>query len=287
MLDSVAFGCGVKIGRPLALTLVAVLPVAACLVGCRREKPEPPKAPVREIAVAPTPVVRVETNRARRPVITPESKALPAATNAPGKWQRPKLTPEEAQALKERQQAVRERRRAFERERAAKALPEVQRSREQALEALERKEAEVRERDPAVRDAYAKVLAVRGEYEAACARDIAGYADRVKESETLRARLDELLGAKNRGETVDLDALKAVHRQLNDALRGLSGMKTQANASVPGVTRALQAVVAQQSAYEQVLMGNKDYEPAKRKADELSADVARLTSMQTEHEQEK
>lgn len=277
--------------RTVSTTMVAmgIAAFAACLSGCRREKPEPAKAPVREIAVAPTPATQVAATGGvvRLPVITPKSKALSLTSNELARPSRQPMSPEDKKALAARQKALRERQKAFQHELAAKALPEVQRSHEQALQDLERKETEAREQDPAVREAYAKVLTVRGEYEAACAKDIPGYADRVKESETLRARLEALLAAKNRGDAVDMGELKTVHRQLNDALRGISGMKTEANATVPGVTLALQNAVAAQGAYEQVLMGNKDYGQAKRKADELSADVARLTSMQAEHEQEK
>lgn len=255
----------------LTLLCVGALLFSAC---SRQEKPAKQEPKSQSFEVAPTPAVEVAGP------LNPTGQIKVVRMGPTGVVQA--LPPRVSASTPETRKAVRERQQAFARKHRAAELDRLQVAHDAELQELQKKEGELRAADPAVKTAYAGMMEARQAYEAACEKDIPGYAVLVKESAELRAGLTEIVDRKNRGETVDVAQLAGINRRFNDALLTISQMRGQANAAVPTVAQALQDVVRAQGAYEQCLLDNKEYSLAKITPDRTAAEIARLTSMQGE-----
>ncbi len=238
------------------------------IVHSRRANPKPvavPEKKIQVIEIAPTPLPLTGIVRNVRNV----------DTNAPGY-----TPPHPSTSTPETKKALRDRQRVFMKKVIEAQLAKEQAVYDQELQELAKREIEVRTQDPLVSVAYAKVIHVRAEYEDTCMKSIQGYADQVKESTVLRASLDDILSRKNKGEIIVSNVVAGVYRRVNDALSKISRMRDDANASVPEVARALQHVFKVQGDYEECLLRNNEYSQAKKRPDEILAEINRLTHMQ-------
>ena len=248
--------------------VLTVLLTSAC---SRQEKPVAPAA-TKAKGVESAPAVE----RHEQPIAF--TNKAPAAALSEHKGSAKHVFPEKEQEAS--MNAMMKRRKANAEKVIGRELAKAEAAYDRERQELDKKEAEVREKDPAVRDAYAKVLAVRNEYEDACVKFIPGYGDTVKESVALRAGLEDFVARKNRGDSIDSNQMTVVYRRVNEALLKISQMRGSANAGVPEVAKALQNVVQVQNAYEQSLLNNDEYGKAKVKLDNTSIEITRLTSMQ-------
>lgn len=264
---------------------VAMILLVASFAACaRKEKPKAPEKKMQSFELSPTAVpVLASTNAAVAVAASNQAERVegprtvvrrdPMADGRPTPKKGPPMTPEQRRQMRQ-----------MESDYAHKviqvALEKAQLAYDLERQELEKTEVELREKDEAVKAAYARMLDVRNAYEAACGKDIPGYTDLVKESSQLRASLAELMARKSKGEAVDSEQLASINRRFNAALSAISQMRGQANAAVPGVAQALQDVIKVQGAYEQCLVSNKEYSQAKVKPDKTAAEIARLTSMQ-------
>jgi hypothetical protein len=261
-----------------------ILLVASFAACARKEKPKAPEKKMQSFELSPTAVpVLASTNAAVAVAASNQAERVegprtvvrrdPMADGRPTPKKGPPMTPEQRRQMRQ-----------MESDYAHKviqvALEKAQLAYDLERQELEKTEVELREKDEAVKAAYARMLDVRNAYEAACGKDIPGYTDLVKESSQLRASLAELMARKSKGEAVDSEQLASINRRFNAALSAISQMRGQANAAVPGVAQALQDVIKVQGAYEQCLVSNKEYSQAKVKPDKTAAEIARLTSMQ-------
>lgn len=257
-----------------SITAGCVIPALIFMVGCSRsEKPDADVKKERVIEIAPTAVPATSNVQA----VGVERKSN---TNSP--HDRPSRrvvnsTPEDKKALRERQKA-------FAREVAGKELGRMRSVYEQELQELDRKEGEAREKDPRVKDAYATVLQARAEYEEACVKSLPDYERQLNEAAMVRARLEDLVARRNKGEWVDTNELVAVYRNLNEITLKISQIRDQATAETGSVALALHRVVKVQAEYEQVLLGNNEYAQAKVKSDGTLAEITRLTHIQENNE---
>lgn len=263
---------------------LSMLSLSAC---SRQEKPktsDKPKVqettnavekPIRSITLAPTPAGEVPRN----PAVTTSPKEIVRMGPKEGLIDtipsHPKMV-----SSPEREQALMERQKAFGKKVVEEQLAKAQVVYSRELQDLERKEIEVREKDPAVRVAYAGVKDVQFEYEEACKQSIPGYADLIRSASQLRTRLDEAFSRRNQGLTVDAQELSDLRNKLNKDLSSISQMRREANVSDPAIGQTLLKVQNVQSSYEQALLLNDEYMQVKRKSDQTSAVINNLTSKQ-------
>lgn len=255
-----------------------LLSLVVSLAACSRK--EPPKA-AKPVAKA----LSVASNElSRMPVVFSNSTSVVLPTNIPK--HRPSAvvrTPESQQALREQQKAMRERQQVFRKKAIEEELAKDQVADEQAGLELENKEGELREKDPAIRDAYTKLLAVRNEYEEACAKSIPGYTDLNQKVAQLRVSLIGIQSRREKGVAVDVQEFAGVRKDLNQTLAQISRMRAAANANEASVWQALLKVRDVQASYEQILSENDGYMQMKKKAHQALAQVDILTSKQRDY----
>jgi len=244
------------------------------LAACSRKEPAKAAKPVAK-------TLSVASNElSRMPVVFSNSTSVVLPTNIPKHPPSTGVrTPESRQALREQQKAMRERQQVFRKKAIEEELAKAQVADEQAGLELEKKEGELREKDPVIRDAYTKLLAVRNEYEDACAKIIPGYADQVKEAERLRNSLENELSRQKQGEIVDAMKAMEIRKKLNLVLSSISRMRTAANPSDSAVGKMFLQAMEVQGAYKQSLLKNGEYIEQKKKTDETKSTIDDLTSM--------
>lgn len=257
------------------VTLVAVVVMTGLTACSRREPAKTPVKPREQTAPA------VVTTNVPSPVST-QHVAKASASNSLREARnrrkfpiepKPPSTPETKRALRER-----------EREEAKfwirKYLPIAEASYEGEMKDLEKKEIEVREKDPVLKAAYGRVVDVNSAYEETCVKTIPGYDELLKSSIQLRAQLDAALAGQGGGQAEASLEIGEIRRKLSQTLSKISRMRTAANASDSPVGTAFVKVMTTQAEYEQALLKNDEYVQAKRKVDESASSIKDLTSRQ-------
>lgn len=264
----------------IGCVIVALL--AGSMTACSRKKEEKPKAPekkVQSFTVAPTPAVTLAASQAITSRVD-VARMSPTGMVHSISRRSDTRTPESRKAF----QAVQI---AAGLEVVKKELDKTQIAYDLELRDLEKTEEALREKELAIRDAYAKVMEVRNAYEEACSKSLAGYSDMKNETDALESQMNDLMARMRKGETVDRVIASEVRQKLNATLRATSKMRKSGNATNPDVAKAFQNVMVVQEAYAQVLAENPEYRQAKQKPDQIAAQIADLNLRKGYYEQEK
>jgi hypothetical protein len=248
------------LGAVLGVSFVLCLS-SAC---SRQEKPKVVEKKPRTIEIAPTPVTATGMVRIVR---QPD-------TNSPHY-----RVPQSAESTPESRNAMRERQKAFAKKMIEQELARKQVVYEQKQLESDKKEVEIRGKDPAVRDAYVNMMNIRSGYEEACKKSISGYDDVVREVDWTRGQLDDALSRRRQGMNVATQDLAVLRRDFNQAFARFNQMRSAANLSNAAVGQALLEVRDAQAAYERSLEKNDEYLKSKMATDAALAIINNLTAM--------